>query len=206
MNKVDKDFDELQKRADEIMSQPGNAKGLTFEPMEKYIEQRKGKEGVKKIENAMDELGYPFSFSEVEEYSWYQESLSTLIIYLTQVIFGWDEDDVYKMGYSDPSISPILQVAIKFVSLKSAFEQGPGVWEKHYDFGSLAPETLDEENKKVTVKVLNYKQADFMQAYFRGYFSRLTEIITGSEVIESKHKECNDPEASVCDLYIVRWE
>lgn len=187
------------------MDHPGKAKGLTFEPMRKYIEHREGKKGVKKIEETMKKLGYSFSFEDVDEYKWYPEGLSTLIVYLSRAIFEWSDDDIYDMGYSDPSVSPILQVAIKFVSLESAFKRGPEVWKKHYNFGALIPEKLDKENKMLTVKILDYDQADFMHTYFQGYFARLAEIITGAEVVESKHESCTHPEAGICDAYTVKW-
>lgn len=197
--------EELQEIADEIINIPGKTKGVTFQTAYKYISRRKGEEGVKKVEQTMKELGYDFSFSDIDNYSWYPEGKSVLVIYLTRPLFGWGDDDIYDMGYSAASISRILKVAMSFVSLERTFNHAERIWDKHYNFGNIEPVELDEDGKKAVVKLHDYR-FPHMEEYFCGYFSRLVELLTGSDEAKTTHKPCESKDKSPCDEFVTVWK
>ncbi len=203
MNKTPNQED-LQEIADDIVSRPGQTKGITFQTAYEYINRRKGEEGVKKIEEKMRELGYDFSFSDIDNYSWYSEGKSVLVIYLTRPVFGWGDDDIHDMGYSAASISRILKVAMSFVSLQRTFNHAQKIWSKHYDFGNIEVIKLDKENKEAKAKLHDY-HFPYMSDYFCGYFSKLVELLTGASEVKAAHQPCESEDGKPCDEFTIVW-
>jgi hypothetical protein len=173
---------------DEVMAKEGNVKGEVFRTHENYICYREGEEGAKKVEEKIEEIGYPMKFRLMKAENWYKEGLSTAVILTAKEIFNWTEEDVYDMGNSAPKHSFIVKMFVKhFVSVKDIFEKAGQYWEKHYDFGSLEKGEFNEEEKYITIKIKDYSpHEDICGPYFKGYITRIAQLSLKSEKIETE--------------------
>lgn len=199
---------DLQSEADRIMNQEGKSVGVTFTTEYQYFLDHVGEDGVQKIEAAMAELGYPFDFSELDTEQWYREGYVALAILVGMELFDWDEDDVYEIGYTATSMSKVLNTAVSFISVKRALRNAPRLWSRHFDFGELETINHDEEAQTATIRIYDYDFGDHMHAYYCGYFSHMTEILTGSEdqSVVCRYRECESPEGYThCDEYHFDW-
>lgn len=195
----------LKDEADEIMSRPGNTKGNSLLTDVKFIEHKEGREGVKRLEEALTLLGYPFVYEEVRAYDWYPESQTVLGIYLAKKIFGWRDSDVFDMGYAAPATSIIVKTLMRFISLETTFKQAPSVWEKHYDFGQFKIGDFDAENKRLTFSVSGYGYFDYMKEYFDGFFKKVLQLVGVTNIVEYSSSWCSEEGDMTCRKYEVRW-
>jgi len=194
----------LKSVADTIMSTPGNTRGNSLKTDMRFVIEREGKEGLKRLEDALVILGYPLSYGTVRGFDWYPEGQAVLGIHLSRHLFEWSGRDVFEMGYAAPAVSFLVRTFARFSSVETTFFQGPVLWRKHYDFGALTPETFDGENKKLSFTVSGYGFFDYMEEYFDGFFNRLTQLvgITTLKTLESTW--CSESDHT-CRRYHVTW-
>jgi len=177
----------LKSEADTIMAIPGNTNGSTFQTDSEFVVFKEGKEGLKKLEETLGILGYPFSYANVKSYQWYPEAQAVLGIYVAEKIFSWTEKDLFDMGYSAPALSFIIRILVRFTSLEKTFSQAPMLWTKYYDFGAFETKELDTVNKFLTFTITGYGFFIYMEKYFDGFFTKMLQLvgITSNESLES---------------------
>lgn len=194
----------LRTEAEKIMKLPGNTKGSSLSTDRYFIQNKEGEGSVERLEVALSELGYPFSYSEVKGFEWYKEAQSVLGIFVAKKLFSWSKKDLFEMGYAAPSTSILVKVALHFVSLEKTFRQAPGVWEKHYDFGSFEPLEFNETERLLRFQLKGYPFFNWMQDYFDGFFTRIMHLV-GIRDIQRFESRWVDESDHSCRLYEVRW-
>ncbi len=194
---------DFKKEAERLLKIEGNVRGEIFHTHAAYIRNREGENGVKKVEEKLNELGYPFKFKKFETMDWYPEGLSVLIILITKELFHWKGADVFEMGNSAPKYSFIVRILIKyFLSLRDSFERAPEYWEKHFDFGVLENVEFNEEKKYIVVRKKGYKFHPIMCVYHQGYFLRIVQsVLPKAKIEETKCVYKGD----LCDEYKMSW-
>jgi hypothetical protein len=176
--------EELKKEVDHLMSLSGNVKGEVLKTTFAYIEMREGPEGVKKIEDVLSEIGYPFSYKAISSYKWYKESYSISIYLSAIVVLGWKQEDIYNLASSALGLSFLLRLIVKqFISLRQIFEESPKYWDRHLDFGSFVPLELDEDKKYITFFIEGYKFHPISNVYHSGYVDAVMKLSVKSEEI-----------------------
>lgn len=194
----------LKPEADRIMQLSGNTRGSSIATDAHFILNKEGAEGIKKLEEVLEVLGYPFVYSQARGFEWYKEAQSVLGIFVASKIFNWTEKDLFDMGYAAPTTSVIVKIALRFVSLEKTFRQAPSVWEKHYDFGSFEPLTFDAKEKELTFLLRDYGFFEWMQHYFDGFFTRIIQLV-GISAVDNFESDWFEPDNYHCRLYKVRW-
>ncbi len=195
----------MQGVADEIMSKPGNIVGAAVNAQSDYVIKKEGEDGLRRVEQVMDELGYPFSFQDLDRFEMYPENYDVLRVYVAKEIFNWTDENIFAMGKNSLTISRVLRIAMGFVSLERTFSKAGFLWDKHFDFGELIPVEIDMEEKYMKLRMIDYDFHPIMQKYFRGYFSAVTEVTTGGEAYKAVHEACEQPDVRSCDVYTVWW-
>ena len=165
------------------MALSGNVKGEVLRTTFAYIEMQEGVEGVKKIEDVLSEMGYPFSYESIRPYGWYKESYSVSIYLSAMVVLGWKQEDIYNLASSAFKLSFLLRLIVKqFVSLRQIFEESAKYWDRHLDFGSLVPQEIDEEKRYFIFYIEGYKFHPISNVYHTGYVDAIVKLsVSGSE-------------------------
>lgn len=196
----------LKEIADELMKIEGNVRGTILFSNLQFILKRQGKEGLKKVEEKLKELGYPFEFQKIKQLDWYPEALSHLILLICQEIFGWKEEDFFEMGYQAPQLSVVFKFLMKyFVSLKKAFLETPNYWKKHINVGELVPYQLNEKEGFVILQLKDYKFHYLGCVYKKGYFTRLLEYLLPNKKIATTETKCVHRGDSFCE-FLIKWQ
>jgi hypothetical protein len=195
------DFEALKREAEQFMSIEGNSKGAALIPDIKYVEFKEGAEAVGKISEIAGKIGYPFDYTKVGDYSWYPERYTALMYLILKQCFGWSDDDLYEMGRSTPSLSFILKVAVRFVSVETVYGQAPKLFSDHYDFGEMKVAEINVPGKRIVMDMYNYP-FKITRPYFRGYFSKVVHLIVQPTRSGATHESCGEN----CDRYILTWE
>jgi len=144
-----------KEEADKLMKIRGKTKGSELLTLKKYIEAKYGREGVKKLEKKMTELGYPLYFDEIKPAHWYSEALTVLAIIVAKEIFNWK--DLFEFGYNSPVFSFGVRVFIKFLPLPLFLKEVPKIWRKFVDVGTLETSQFNEKEKYIIIRFKDYK-------------------------------------------------
>jgi hypothetical protein len=176
--------EDLKKEVDRLMSLSGNVKGEILRTTFAYIEMQEGPEGVKKIEDLLAEMGYPFPYASIRPYGWYKESYSISIYLSAILVLGWKQEEIYNLARSVLKLSFLLRLIVKqFVSLRHIFEESTKYWERHLDFGSLVPHEMDEEKKFISVYIKGYAFHPISNVYHAGYIDAIMRLSIRSEEV-----------------------
>lgn len=196
-----------KEETDKLMKVSGNVNGALLKAQHQFILNKKGEEGVAKVDKRLKELGYPLDFKKISSFGWYSASYICLICLVILEVFDWDEKEAYNIGYDSPLYAILTKLLIKyFVSLDKVFPQIPRYWSKHYDFGAMEGIKLDQENKYVVMRLTGFKKIHpiwYVQAH--GYLSRLVEMCTRSTDVrceQTKSLYNDDP----YDEFRITWE
>lgn len=184
----------------------GNVRGAVILADIQYVRQKAGEKIIQKIEKRLKELGCPFLVKNIEPMMLYPEAISVLIILLIRELLNLDEEGIFQMGKAALKLSFFTKVLTKyFVSLKRCFEEIPGYWEKHFDFGRLETAEFSEEEKYVIVRIIGYKFHPVMCAYHKGYFLQFARLALGRKTVTIEETKCLYRGAPYHE-YVIRWE
>jgi len=177
--------------ADKLMEMNGQVRGAVFETDAEYIKNRFGDEVIKRVESALDKLGYPISYENVKSMQWLPLGLRALSLIVIKDVFNWNDEDVKDMGDAAPKYSFIVKLLMKFfVSPRVAFSHAPEYWVKHYDTGRLEAVELDEATGNAVIHLYDFKVHPLYCRYLEGYFQRLFKFMYPNSRVEIKESRC----------------
>jgi len=171
---------------EQISKVKGRIRGLILTTLKDYIIAKEGHIGIKKVEEKMEEIGHPFSFDSVSSVKWYPANMIHLVMMIVLEVFGWTEEENFKIGYNVPINSLLAKLMLRnFTSLKVAFKVTPRFWKNYTDMGDMHWVLQDLKNKKAVLRLENYPKVHRgSYEYFRGYLKRIMETVTSSKNVK----------------------
>ncbi len=170
-----------------------------------YIEQREGKEGLKRVEDKLKEFGVPIEFRKTKSSEWVNEGVNRLIMLLAKDLFGWTDDDIFNMGLYAPKVSFMTKLAMRyFVSMDTILGEAPKHWREHVSFGELEVAELDKEKGEAILRIKDYNTDPIECVYHAGYFKGVMELTVKAEmsIEETKCAHKGDDYHE----YVVKWK
>jgi hypothetical protein len=197
----------LKKEAlDKLLEIEGKVRGIVFYTDGQYVLQKEGEEGLKKLESVVKNFGYEINYRFPDKVSWYPIGLRAISLLLIKDTFGWDDEEIKNMGYSAPNFSFLIKLYMKFfVSLKKIVDQAPKLWEEHYKVGKLSAPVFDEENKKLVLRLTDFKVHPILCTYLSGYFLKVASLGIKSKKHYSREIKCSFKGDPYDDIEIT-WE
>lgn len=188
-----------------LMQIKGNVRGGIIQAYTVFIREKTGEEGLKAIENKMDEFGYPFEFNKIKIGEWYPGALSVSIILVAKDLFNWTEKDIFEMGNSAPKYSFISKIVMRyFLSLEKIIKEIPNYWKNHFDFGELESYKWNEKEKYLILHEKGYKFHPLLCIYHSGYFLRIAQFAVKSKEITIEETKCMFKGYPYHE-YIIKW-
>lgn len=195
----------LEEEIDRTMRIKGKGIGAAIQTHVHYIRERKGEEGVKKVQDRLKELGYPIDFKKIKATERVPLSLSYLVVLVAKEVFNWQDSDIFDMGNNAPKYSFIVKMVMKyFLSARKSFQESPKYWRKHYNVGELQTYQFSEKEKYMILR-LKHQCPPTICVFYCGYFLRIAQYTTKSEKVTIKETKCisrGDPYHE----FVIRWE
>ena len=195
----------LREEIEKTMRIKGKGIGAAIQTHVHYIREREGKEGVKKVQDRLKELGYSINFEKIEAMERVPLSLSYLVVLLAKEVFNWTDSDIFDMGNNAPKYSFIVKMVMKyFLSSKKSFQESPKYWRKHYDVGELETHQFNEKEKYMILR-LKHQCPPTICVFYRGYFLRVAQYTIKSNKVTIEETKCinkGDPYHE----FLIRWE
>jgi len=191
----------------EIMQTKGMARGVVFYTDAEYILEKKGKAGLKKLEEEIKKTGQPISYGkEISATSWYPLSWRILSLLVIKDIFNWEAKEIIEMGFAAPKHSFIVKTILRyFISIEKTFSESAKYWEKHYSVGKLWAPDIDLKNKRLVIRLKDFKIHPILCTYYFGYFKAIAGLVVKSEGMTIEETKCafkGDPYHE----FVIKWK
>jgi len=167
---------------DELMRVKGETIGIAIREHKEFIFNKEGKEGLRKVEDAISSLGYP-EYKKIKPRKFYPVGLYALTLIAAKRIFNWDDEEFEKMGRLNAKLSFILRILMRFlVSLDVAAGKVPLMWKRYYTVGNLRTMEYDKERRYVILRLEDFILHSLHCKLQKGYYSTILQIIVKNTV------------------------
>jgi len=176
-----------------LMEIKGEVRGVTFEIDREYILKEKGREGLKKLEEELEKLGYPINYKEINTLGYYPVGLRALSLLAIKKVFNFDDEKIKEMGFFATKVSLIIKFFIRYIfSFQLVFNrEAPKIWREHWTIGEMVPVELNEEKKYAILRLKNFNLHPVYCYYLEGYMSGLFQLMVKSPKITCEETKCS---------------
>ena len=169
-----------------------------------YVINKYGGDGLKKLEDKMTEIGYPLKYKEIKPMNFCPIGLETISMLAIRDVFRLDDKDLEEMGAEATKFSLLMRVFFKyFVSLQMVADEIPKMWLKHYTLGNVEMPEYNVDKKYVVLRVKDFNVHPIFCIVFKGYFSKVAEMVIKSRVITEEVK-CTFKGGEYHE-YLIKW-
>lgn len=181
-------------QADALAGAEGKNKGVGFKSDAEYVKNKIGPEGIQKLKAEMERLGYPINYEEVKAMDWYPVGVRVLHLEVMKDLFGWDDEEIKKIGHEAPKFSLIMRLIMKyFIDIERMSKLAPVVgFKKHFSVGEYEALECDPQKHFTSGRAKGLKilyDSSALTKYIEGYFTRGIEyVLPGKEVLTKSRK------------------
>ena len=180
-----------KKEMEKTKKTEGQVRGVALKTDAEYVMKRKGREGVKTVEDKLKEHGFEMDYKSIKNTDWYPLSFRVASLLVIKDTFNWNDEQITDMGYMAPKRSFFIKTLLKFfVSVERTVRETSKYWNKHYSRGELLIKKIDIAAKQIIIELKNFKVHPVLCAYYKGYFRAVLELITPAEEGSVKEVQC----------------
>jgi len=184
----------------------GKVRGVAFATDAKYVVKKIGESGLQKLIEKTKELGWEIDYQDIRVMDWYPIGQRALSLIAVQEAFNFGSKEIKEMGNIAPKHSLIAGVMMKyFISLAKIAKEAPKYWQQHYTVGVLESYKLDEKNRKMILRLKDFKIHPVMCPYVEGYFLMIAQFVVKSEKINVEETKC-ELKGDPYHEFTVTWE
>jgi hypothetical protein len=190
--------------AKKLMQKKGQVRGIALKSHQEFIIKEKGSEGLELLENVMAELGCPIKYKEIKSLNFYPLGLEAVALLAIKKVFGFKDEKFEEIGVFQTKTSLILKLFMKyFSSVKVMAEKSPDIWRKYYDVGDLRVIESNEKEKRLVIRIENFKIHKLHCHHLKGYIKNVVRMTTNRPV-SCAEKKCIF-EGDDYHEFVVKW-
>jgi len=173
----------------QLTGDEGKVRGVVFETDKRYILREKGKGILAQVEVELKMMGYPIKYSQIKTMDFYPFKLRVASLLAIKKVCGFSDEKIKEMGFQAPKFSLVVKLFIKyFSSVPTAIQKAPALWKKHYTTGKLSVIELDEEARKIVLRIEDTSLHPLICQYLVGYLASVTQMIIGVPILMKETK------------------
>jgi hypothetical protein len=162
----------------------GQCRGLALNDNLAFIKSKEAEGGLEKLDKTMTEAGYPFRCQDIKPMNFYPVGLEAVIILAMKKAFGYSDEKFEEVGSINARQSLVIRLFAKyFVSLRKVLSEAQKIWNRYYTVGRLDAVELNEKEKRIILKVVDFKTHPLHCRILNGYFSEVVKMIVGSSAV-----------------------
>lgn len=178
-----------KKEVDELMRLKGEVKGIGMKTHGQFILKEEGEEGLKKLEDAIAELGHPIKFREVKATTSYPFGIEAVVLLAIKRLFNYDDERFQEMGRFHTKMSLIIRLFMKyFVSLEKVSKESSQMWRRYFTVGDFEIVEIDKEKRRIIFRVKNFQFHPLHCQILKGSISVIIQMIVGHKVTAEETK------------------
>ena len=172
-----------KEEVDELMKLKGQIRGAAIKEIIKYILKEEGKDGLGKLEDVMEKIGYPIKDRNIKAMKFYPLGLEASTLVAVKRLFNYDDKKFQDLGKFAGKFSIIIRLFMGYlVSLDKIAKETPKMWRKYFSIGDLDIAEINEEEKYVILRIKNYYLHPIHCQILIGYLSSILQIVVKSPV------------------------
>jgi hypothetical protein len=181
----EEDLEKIKKTEGEII-------GSSLKCDREFIIEREGREGLKKIEEEMEKLGYHLTYEEIDKYKWYPVQQDIISLLLAQKIFNWDDEIIREWGRWGAKTNFIVKLLTRLISKQTIVKSAPKLWRKYYTVGELDIK-LDFKKRIGIATLKNFILYSVHRHFLEGYFYQIMSLIVPSRNLKVGGSKSEEP-------------
>ena len=181
-----------KKEVEELMKKTkGEARGFCIREDYEYVFRREGKEGLKKLEEAMKIPGYNLKMEEISKLKFYPLGILPVLLLAISRLFNYNEKDFEDMGLIQSKISPLVRLFMQHLfSPEQMIKMVAKMWRTSFSVGDLRVVSYNKEEKSIIIRLENWELSPFDCASLRGYFAGFLGFSVKEKIISFKETKC----------------
>lgn len=170
--------------AKELMKIKGEVRGFSLKSDAEFIVQRKGEDGLKKLEEEMARVGQPIKYKEIKPTNFYPIGLKALTLVAIKKVFNFKEKDFMELGKWGSKFSFIVRFWIGYMgSIALLAKAGPKMWRKYYTVGDIEIIVEYDRKKGYAREIIrNFNLHPLFCQMHKGYLISITRAMIKKEV------------------------
>jgi len=182
---------EFQKEIQEIKKHPGEMFGFSLAEDLDFILKKEGEEGLKKVEQTMEEVGFPLKRKEIKRYQPYPLSLNLMILIVARYVFHWEDKIFREMGRTNAQLSMMAKLMMKyFVSMERTLQEIDRYWNKYYTVGRLRAEEVNVKDRYLILFLRGFPGHPLFCRTLEGYMWQTASYTLPKETLKIEEIEC----------------
>ncbi len=183
----------------------GETRGIAIKDDFDYVLKRKGKDGVKMLEQELEKLGYPIKYKEIEPMKFYPSGLEPVIMLACKKLFNYTKDDFKALGAFSAKIPSVIRIFIRYLgSLDLIVKSASKMWHKYYTSGELKVIELNKEKKYIIIRLENFALHPVYCIGLEGYFPALVGMVIKGKITCQETKCIH--RGDEYHEFIIKWE
>jgi len=184
----------------------GETRGTVIKGMLGYVREKKGEEGLEKVQELLHEIGIPVEYDTIKEVPFYPLEYEAAILLITEKILGFNDDDFREIGEGSARLSFVVRTFLKYFSSITLAAKDPfKMFNRYYRPGELRVVDIDEQERRAIVRITK----DFMHypthcRTLEGFLAALVRMITKSENSRCREIKCPH-KGDDCHEFLVKW-
>ena len=172
-----------KEEVDELMKLKGQIRGAAIKEIIKYILKEEGKDGLGKLEDVMEKIGYPIKDRNIKAMKFYPLGLEASTLVAVKRLFNYDDKKFQDLGKFAGKFSIIIRLFMGYlVSLDKIAKETPKMWRKYFTIGDFNMVEINKEEKYVILRIENYYLHPIHCQILIGYLSSILQIVVKSPV------------------------
>ena len=169
-----------KKELDEFSKIEGEIRGGAIKTYGEFILQKKGKEGLKRLEDVLAGLGFSIKYKEVRVMDFLPISFLGVTLLSIKRLFGYNNQKFQEIGRFNVKTSALLKLLVKYlISLKRATKELPTMWRKQLKVGNLRATELNEKERYLILRIEDFRLHPLHCQVLTGYLLGSLQIIIG---------------------------
>ncbi|MFP4539655.1 MAG: hypothetical protein ACLFNN_01805 [Candidatus Paceibacterota bacterium] len=174
-----------------LLGLEGEVRGVVFKTDHHYLKDKAGEEGVKKAEEEMKKMGYPFSYErDATDLNFHPIGVRSLSLIAVSRVLDLDKEGVKEMGRTAPKFSSVLRFFMRYlISERTIMEKAGELWQKHYTVGELKVLEINHEERFLKCALYDIDLHPIFCDYLAAYLEFIAKLGIGEEM-ESEETMC----------------
>ncbi|MBD3208451.1 MAG: hypothetical protein GF370_03280 [Candidatus Nealsonbacteria bacterium] len=194
-----------KEEAEQFMSLPGQIRGGIIKADGDFILKKKGRQGLRRLEERMKELDQPLRFSQIQMTKFYPVGLKAVVLLSIKDVFGFEKEDFIELGrFASKSLS-ILRFFMRYLlSLERVAKEISQIWDKNYSVGECAVTEFNKKEGYMKIRISDFKLHPAWCHVHLGYLPATLQIIAQKKVACQELKCVH--QGDECHEFLLSWQ
>ena len=131
----------------------GQGRGVVFKPIFEFILEHEGKDGLKKLENFLEQIGFPLKDDEIRSMDFYPLKKKAALFVAISRLFNYSEEKFKEMGEEAAHFPLLVRRLVELFPADRLVKDAGKVWKLFFTAGEIEVVKFD---RKKECNIYNY--------------------------------------------------